>query len=133
MGGPSGRWWRAGMVAAVLVAGLALLVVRAPDVAGQVITTPTASATPHVSGTATTGPVSRQIGGSAGGSVRLTFRVHSSLVRRTAASVAYLGVSPEASVGAPQTTSYAPGHVGRNRHGTVRGPQHSSLHYRYRH
>ena len=97
------------MVSAVLVAGLALLMVRAPDVAGQVITSPTASATPHVSGTATTGPVSRQIGGSAGGSVRLTFRVHSSLVRRTAASVAYLGVSPEASVGAPQTTSYAPG------------------------
>ena len=97
------------MVAALLVAGLALLVVRVPGVAGQVITTPTASATPHVSGTATTGPVSRQIGGSAGGRVRLTFRVHSSLVRRTAASVAYLGVSPEASVGATQTTSYTPG------------------------
>ena len=41
MGGPSGRWWRAGMVAAVLVAGLALLVVRAPDVAGQAIATAT--------------------------------------------------------------------------------------------
>lgn len=41
--------------------------------------------------------------------VRLTFRVHASLVRRAAAWVASLGVSPEASVGAPPTTSYTPG------------------------
>ncbi len=41
--------------------------------------------------------------------VRLTFRVHSSLVRRATAWVAALGVSPEASVGAPPTTSYTPG------------------------
>ena len=41
--------------------------------------------------------------------VRLTFRVHSSAVRRGAAWVASLGVSPEASVGAPPTTSYTPG------------------------
>ena len=41
--------------------------------------------------------------------VRLTFRVHASLVRRAAAWVASLGVSPEASVGAPQTTTYTPG------------------------
>ena len=43
------------------------------------------------------------------GTVRLTFRVHSSVVRRAAAWVASLGVSPEASVGAPPTTSYTPG------------------------
>jgi len=41
--------------------------------------------------------------------VRLTFRVHSSLVRRAGAWVASLGTSPEASVGAPPTTSYTPG------------------------
>jgi len=41
MGGPSGRWWRAGMVAAFVVAGLALLVERAPSVAGQAISTAT--------------------------------------------------------------------------------------------
>ena len=35
MGGPSGGWWRSGMVAALLVAGMALLVVRAPDVLKQ--------------------------------------------------------------------------------------------------
>lgn len=43
------------------------------------------------------------------GTVRLTFRVHASVVRRAAAWVASLGVSPEASVGAPPTTSYTPG------------------------
>ena len=43
------------------------------------------------------------------GNVRLTFRVHSSLVRRAGAWVASLGTSPEASVGAPPTTSYTPG------------------------
>jgi subtilisin family serine protease len=41
--------------------------------------------------------------------VRLTFRVHGSVVRRAAAWVASLGTSPEASVGAPPTTSYTPG------------------------
>ncbi len=43
------------------------------------------------------------------GTVRLTFRVHSSLVRRAGAWVASLGTSPEASVGALPTTSYTPG------------------------
>ncbi|MSQ42596.1 MAG: hypothetical protein EXR45_00080 [Chloroflexi bacterium] len=81
------------------------------SLANGISVTPSPSPSPSMSGptaitTKSAGTTTTSTGRD---TVRLTFRVHSSVVRRAAAWVASLGVSPEASVGAPSTTSYTPG------------------------
>ena len=73
---------------------------RVPSVAAVPARATASAETVSRKGTLTTGLT---------GAVRLTYRVQSSAIRRAAAWVAALGTSPEASVGAPPTTSYTPG------------------------